>query len=482
MPRREGAVPPSMLPGATAPRLVMNSSVFREYDIRGLVDIDLTDDGVQRLGQAFGSYLLDHDLHEALVGWDSRASSPQYRDAMIRGLTSAGVDVIDIGQVTTPIFYFARIHFNVEGGVMITASHNPAEYNGFKLARGKSTIFGEEIQDVRRLMESGNFRHGQGTVRYADPVPAYLAMLKDKIRLGPRRLKAVVDCGNGTPSLFVRDVMDAFGIEASYLYCTADPTFPNHHPDPVVAKNLVDLIAAVRRQGADVGVAFDGDGDRIGVVDEKGQIIWGDRLMILYWREILAKYPGAPAIVEVKCSKTLVDEIRRLGGRPEFYKTGHSLIKAKMREINAVFTGEMSGHMFFADEYYGFDDAFYAAGRLFRILSNTAAPLSSLLADVPVLASTPEIRIDCPDDQKVAVVNALKKRYLAQPGVSVIDIDGVRAVFPHGWGLVRASNTQPALVARAEADSEQHLAEIVQDLSDKLKEFPFLPAIDWNGE
>lgn len=461
----------------------MNSSVFREYDIRGLVDVDMNREDVVRLGQAFGTYLNDRNVEEALLGWDNRASSPLYREAMTEGLMATGIRVIDIGQVTTPIFYFARVHFDREAGVMITASHNPAEYNGFKLAYGKSTIYGEEIQTVRRIMERGMFHEGRGSRTQANPVPAYLSMLKEKIRLGPRPLKVVVDCGNGTPSLFAEDVMEAFGVDTVPLYCTPDPTFPNHHPDPVVAKNLIDLIKTVKEEHADLGVAFDGDGDRIGVVDELGNILWGDRLMILYWREIAAKYPGTPAIVEVKCSETLFHELERMGAKPEYYKTGHSLIKAKMRELNAVFTGEMSGHMFFADEYYGYDDAFYAAGRLFRILSQTTSPLSELLRDVPDLPSTPEIRITCPDERKSDVIQALQSHFHADPNVEVIDIDGVRVVFPHGWGLVRASNTQPALVARAEADTPEHLKDVTRALEAALAPFAAdLATIDWSGD
>lgn len=463
---------------------MINPTIFREYDLRGVVDVDISASGVVELGKAFGTYLNQQGLPQAIVGWDSRASSPAYRDALTKGLTSTGIDVVDIGQVTTPIFYWARVRYGLEAGVMITASHNPAEYNGFKLAgRGKGTLFGEEIQKVRRIMEAGTFTRGEGSVSHQNPVPEYLAMLKEKIQLGPRSLKVVVDCGNGTPSLFVRDAMKAFGLtDVTYLYCDVDPTFPHHHPDPVVAKNLVDLIARVKQEGADLGVAFDGDGDRIGVVDEQGNILWGDRLMILYWREILPKHPGTSAIVEVKCSQTLVQEIERLGGKPLFYKTGHSLIKDKMRELDAVFTGEMSGHMFFADEYYGFDDAFYAAGRLLRILSNTNALLSQLLADVPIPPSTPEVRIDCPDEKKFHVVDTLRRQFAADPSVTVIDVDGVRVNFAHGWGLVRASNTQPALVARAEADEKSHLQDIIGALEAKLHQFPFIQSIDWSGE
>jgi phosphomannomutase/phosphoglucomutase len=459
---------------------MMDPSVFREYDIRGVVDVDMTADDAEVLARAWGTYLIDHGRREALVGHDTRASSPSFRDAVIRGLTATGVTAIDIGTVVTPLFYWAREHYQIDGGVMITASHNPAEFNGFKLALGPATIYGEEIQDVRRLMESGRFRAGEGAVEHRDPVPAYLAMLRDKIHLGPRPLKVVVDAGNGTAALFAEDVFRGWGVETIPLFCTPDPTFPNHHPDPVVAKNLTHLIAEVKRQGADVGIAFDGDGDRVGVVDEHGSIIWGDRLMILYWREILAKYPGADAIVEVKCSKTLIDEIERLGGKPQFFKTGHSLIKARMRELGAVFTGEMSGHMFFADEYYGFDDAFYAAGRLLRILSHTDEPLSALLRDVPNLPSTPEVRIECPDAEKFAVVQALRDAF--QGRYPVETVDGVRVLYPWGWGLVRASNTQPALVARAEADTEEHLRQITGEFSQALSRFPFLAPVDWTGE
>jgi phosphomannomutase/phosphoglucomutase len=458
----------------------MNPQVFREYDIRGVVGSDIQPEDVERLGRAWGTYLLSHGRHDALVGYDTRASSPAFRDAMVAGLTATGVHVIDIGQVVTPLFYWARIHYGIDGGVMITASHNPAEHNGFKLALGPATLYGEDIQAVRRLMEAGDFAHGSGTVEHRDPVPDYLAMLREKIVLGPRRLKAVVDCGNGTAALFAEAVFKGWGVDTVPLYCTPDPTFPHHHPDPVVAKNLADLIVAVRREHADVGIAFDGDGDRIGVVDEQGHIIWGDRLMILYWREILPRHPGADAIVEVKCSKTLIDEIVRLGGRPQFYKTGHSLIKARMREIGAVFTGEMSGHMFFADEYYGFDDALYAAGRLLRILSHTDRPLSALLADVPELPSTPEVRIACPDEEKFRVVEGVKEALGERWPLETID--GVRVLYPWGWGLLRASNTQPALVARAEADTPEHLAAITQEFDAVLARFPFLPRVDWSGE
>ena len=460
----------------------MNPSVFREYDIRGVAGTDITAADARRLAQAFATYV--HRQHpeqkECVLGYDTRASSPEFRDAVAEGLMASGFNVIDIGQVVTPIFYWARLHYSCDAGIMITASHNPAEYNGFKLALGHATLYGEDIQRVRRLMDQGQFTAGSGRVVKQDPVPAYLAMLREKIKLGPRPLKVVVDAGNGTAALFAEDVMRGLGVETVPLFCTPDPTFPNHHPDPVVAKNLQDLIRAVKQEHADIGIAFDGDGDRIGVVDESGGIVWGDRLMILYWREILKRHPGARAIVEVKCSESLVDELKRLGARPEFYKTGHSLIKARMREVGAVFTGEMSGHMFFADEYYGFDDAFYAAGRILRILSHAEGPLSGLWDGVPERPSTPEVRIDCPDDKKFQVVQDLTAHF--RQHYDVIDVDGVRIQHPHGWGLVRASNTQPALVVRAEADTADHLTALTEEMDQALARFPYLPPAVWSGE
>ena len=303
-------------------------------------------------------------------------------------------------------------------------------------------------------------------------------MLMDKIRLGPRRLKVVVDCGNGTASLFAPEILRDWGCDVIPLYCTSDPTYPHHHPDPVKAENLRDLQRAVREHGADLGIAYDGDGDRIGAVDDQGTILWGDMLMALFWREILPKHPGTPAIVEVKCSQALVEEIERLGGRPIFYKTGHSLIKAKMRELGAVFTGEMSGHMFFADEYYGFDDAVYASGRLLRILSNTDETLSSLVNTIPRYFSTPEIRVDCPDEAKFRVVEAVKEDL--QRRFPVIDIDGARVLFPAGWGLVRASNTQPVLVVRCESRTQAGLERIQSEIMGALERHPEAGAIRWD--
>jgi phosphomannomutase/phosphoglucomutase len=458
--------------------------IFREYDIRGVYGRDLTPEVAGRVARAFAAYLRrkapDDRPLPVVVGHDNRASSPELHRAVVEALVDSGCAVVDVGLVTTPVFYFARVHLGVDGGVMVTASHNPPEYNGFKLAHGFGTLYGEDIQEVRRLAETGVAVRGEGSVRTADVIPAYRAALRDRVKLGPRRLRVVVDCGNGTASVVAPQVLRDLGVEVVELYCDSDPTFPHHHPDPVDPKNLQDLIRTVRVERADVGLGFDGDGDRIGVVDDQGRIVWGDELMILFWREILPKYPGAQAIVEVKCSQALVDEIRRLGGRPFFYKTGHSLIKAKMKEIGAVFTGEMSGHMFFADEYYGFDDAVYAAARLLRILSHTDRPLSALLADVPRYYATPEVRVPCPDDRKFAVVEALVRQFKER--YEVVDVDGARVLFGDGWGLVRASNTQPVLVVRAEGTTPEALRRIQKVLEEALARFPEVGPVDWGAE
>ena len=434
---------------------MMNKAIFRQYDIRGHADRDLTDDTVRLIGQAFGTYVQEQGTNEVLVGRDNRLSSDRLHKMLLNGLLDSGCHVIDIGLVVTPILYFAREHFGISGGVMITGSHNPPEDNGFKLACGEGTIYGDQIIKLRDMITANKLRSGSGTLHVRDVVDSYLQMLTDKIKLGGRPLKVAVDCGNGTASLFAEKILNNWGCEVIPLYCESDGSFPNHQPDPVKTANLAQLKKTVLENRADLGVAYDGDADRLGVVDDQGNVVWGDKLMCLFWREILAKHPGALAIVEVKCSQALVDEIKRLGGKPFLYKTGHSLIKAKMKETGAVFTGEMSGHMFFADEYYGYDDAFYATGRLLRILSQQDEPLSQLLADIPHYYSTAETRVPCPDEKKFQVVKNLVEQFRQQ--YEVIDIDGVRVLFDDGWGLVRASNTQPVLVARCEAKTKEGL-------------------------
>ncbi|MGH2330671.1 phosphoglucosamine mutase [Thermoanaerobacter mathranii] len=448
----------------------LNENMFRMYDIRGVWGEDLTDETAEMIGKAFGTYVKQKGIKDVLIGRDNRLSSRPLRDALVKGLTSTGCDVLDVGVLTTPAFYYSNFLYNYQAGMMITASHNPPQFNGFKVMVGPSTIYGDELKKLYYLAEKGEFEKGTGNVKYAYPINSYVNMIKEKVKLGERKLKVVVDCGNGTGSYFYPDVIYNLGCEVYPLYCESDPTFPNHFPDPVKEENLKDLIEEVKRVNADLGIAFDGDGDRIGVVDEKGNIIWGDMLMILYWREIMKKHPGAEAIVEVKCSQALVEEIEKLGGKPIFFKTGHSLIKAKMKELGAVFTGEMSGHMFFADEYYGFDDAAYAAARLLRILSHTDKSLSELLADVPKYPATPEIRLECEDEKKFDVVNGVTE-YFKEKGYDIIDVDGARVLFDGGWGLVRASNTGPELIVRCEAKTEEKLEAIKKELSEALAKF-----------
>ncbi len=458
----------------------ISREIFREYDLRGIVETDLTPDVMRLLGRALVEYFRDLPLdQEIIIGRDNRASSPLFRDLLVEELVAAGRKVVDLGEVISPIFYFAPHILGSTAGAMITASHNPGEFNGLKILSGAGTIYGEEIQKLADLAQSlagkEPVRKLGGSVRFFDIIAPYLEMLKEKITLA-RPLRVVVDCGNGTASLFAEELFTALGCDVIPLYCDSDPSFPNHHPDPVDPENLVDLIEVVKRERADLGIAFDGDGDRIGAVDDQGQIMWGDQMMILFWRELLPKYPGAQAIVEVKCSQALPEEIERLGGKPFFYRTGHSLIKAKMREIDAIFTGEMSGHMFFADEYYGYDDALYAAARLLRLISQQDQPLSKLLSDVPKYHATPELRVECADRDKFQVVDQITTYFKGK--YDVIDVDGARVLFPDGWGLVRASNTSPKLVVRCESKTPEGLERIKGELSQALSRYPAIGQVE----
>lgn len=442
---------------------MIKHNIFRLYDIRGIVDEDLTEEAVYSIARALATKAAGRGYKKIVLGRDNRMSSPRLRDITIKALLDSGFDIVDLGVVITPIFYFAARHLDIKAGLMITASHNPAEYNGFKMLLGETTIYGEEIQEVRQLAEKENFVSGpEGSLTEIDIIDDYINMIKEKIQLGPKRLKVVVDCGNGTASLFAPRLFRELGCQVVELYCESDPTFPNHHPDPVAVENCQDLIKVVHEEQADLGIGLDGDGDRLGVVDRQGNIIWGDMLMIIFWREILPLYPGTDCIVEVKCSQSLIDEIRQLGGNPLLYKTGHSLIKGKMKEIGAVFTGEMSGHIFFADEYYGFDDALYAAARLLRILSHSDQDLGQLLADVNKYYTTPELRVKSTDENKFLVVEQVLQHF--RPLYEVLDVDGARILFPRGWGLVRASNTGPELIVRCEGSTPEALEEIKGEL------------------
>jgi phosphomannomutase/phosphoglucomutase len=433
----------------------MNEHIFREYDIRGVVGKDLTDETVYDLARAIGTFFRANGATHASLGRDARESSPRFRDLMIQGLNETGCDVLDVGMVPTPALYFSLFTEDVDCGVMITGSHNPADNNGFKICLGKSTIFGEQIGEIKRLALSREFASGEGVRSERDIAHAYQEHLRSSIRVGPRKLKVVVDAGNGMGGLIGSALYKELGCDVIELFCEPDSRFPNHHPDPTVVENMEFAINAVREHKADLAIAFDGDADRIGVVDERGRIIWGDQLMIIFARHILKELPGATFIAEVKCSQALFDDIRRHDGNPIMWKVGHSLIKSKMKETNAAMAGEMSGHLFFADRYFGYDDGIYAGARLIEILSNSDQPLSSQLADLPRMFNTPEIRIDCPDEKKFDVVKELTHEF--KKTHEVIDIDGARILFDHGWGLARASNTQPVIVMRFEADSEDHL-------------------------
>lgn len=433
-------------------------SIFREYDIRGVYGQDLTEKIAEGIGSAFGTLIRRAGGKQVSLGYDVRLSTPALKAALLSGLLPTGVHVIDIGECPTPVLYFSLYQLPVDGGIMITASHNPGEFNGFKLCRGKHTLFGNEIQQIKTMMDAYDFDHAEqkGELRVeAD----FLSMYSDYFykQFGQfKKKKVVIDCGNGAAALNAPELFKRLGCDVIPLFCEADGTFPNHHPDPTVPKNLEDLIATVKRERADLGIAFDGDGDRIGAVDEEGTIIWGDRLTLLFAGDILKEHPGATIISEVKASQILYDEITRMGGNGIMWKTGHSLIKSKMKETGALLAGEMSGHIFFADRYFGYDDATYAACRLIEILIKGGLPLSSHFKDLPKSYVTPEIRVDCPDDLKFEITEQC--RVFFSKYFKTIDIDGVRILLQDGWGLIRASNTQPALVLRFEASTPEHLA------------------------
>jgi len=432
--------------------------VFREYDIRGLVGTDLTVDAVEQIGKGYGTYAARRGVRTIALGRDVRLSSPEFRDALAKGLLATGLFVIDVGVCPTPLLYFAIHHLRVDGGVMITGSHNPAEYNGFKLCVGFGSIYGDMIQEMRRIIESRSFIEGQGELTQREIISDYKNFVKENLRI-PKKLKVVVDGGNGTAGAVAPDLFREMGMEVVELFCDADGRFPNHFPDPTVPENLRFLMEKVVETGADVGVGYDGDADRIGVVDERGNVIFGDYLLILFAREILSRKPGATIISEVKASQNFFDDVTRRGGRPVMWKTGHSLIKAKMKEEKAELAGEMSGHIFFQDRFLGFDDAIYASVRLFEIMAKEGRALSALLSDLPHVVSTPEIRIDCPDELKFRIVENVAEA-VAPLALQVINIDGMRALFDGGWGLIRASNTQPVLVLRFEGRDDETVQRI----------------------
>jgi phosphomannomutase/phosphoglucomutase len=447
----------------------MNPHIFREYDIRGLVDEDLTADVVELLGKGLGTLCRRAHGRWIAVGRDCRESSTRFFDALCKGLTSTGVSVYDLGVVPTPLTYFAANTLPVDGLAMITGSHNPPEYNGFKIGLGKTTFHGQDIQNLRKLIEAKDFVQADepGLVEPFDIVTPYMHFVKQTVKVGRKGMKIVIDAGNGTGGEVAVPLFKAMGFDVVPLFCEMDANFPNHHPDPTVLKNLEDLIGAVKAHRAEVGIAYDGDADRLGVIDDQGNVLWGDQLMILFSRSVLKDVPGAAIVGEVKCSYTLYDDIARKGGKPVMWKAGHSLIKAKMKEEHAELAGEMSGHIFFRNRYFGFDDAVYSSARLLEILTHEQRPLSQLLADVPKTYSSPELRIDTLEEKKFELVKRCAE-VLQKAGHRCIDVDGVRVTFPDGWGLIRASNTQPILVVRYEASTRDRLAEIQKLIDDTI--------------
>lgn len=447
----------------------MNKEIFREYDIRGVVTDDLTPEVVENIGRAFGTVVKRNGGAKVTIGHDARESCTELLKNLSKGVMSTGIDVISIGLVPTPLLYFSLYHLNPDGGVMITGSHNPPEFNGFKLNLGKGSFYGDDIRALGDMIEKKDFESGSGQMSQADVTEDYLKMVKEKISL-KRKIKIVIDSGNGCGGIFAPALMRDLGCEVIELFCEVDGSFPNHHPDPTVPANLVDLIAKVKETGAEVGFAYDGDADRIGVVDEKGGILFGDQLLMVFARDILERKPGAAIVYDVKCSQNLEDDIKKRGGRAIINATGHSLIKARLTKEKAELAGEMSAHIFFKDGYFGYDDAIFATARFLLIMSESDMKVSEFLADTPTVFNTPEIRIDCPDNIKFDLVSDITKHFKSTHEVS--DIDGARVNFGDGWGLIRASNTQPVLVLRFEAQSDARLEEIKKIVYDKLSSYP----------
>lgn len=446
--------------------------IFREYDIRGIAEKDLDAAAVEQIAKGMTVMLRGKKKHNCVVvGRDGRHTSKAYAAAAIDGLTACGVNVIDIGEVPTPLVYFGLFTLDVDGCIMITASHNAKEYNGMKVGIGQSTIHGATIQKLKGIAEKGEFPTAKKpvTITRMNLVPKYMKRVERGIKL-KRKLKVVVDAGNGASGPIAVPLYENLGCEVIPLYCDVDGDFPNHHPDPTVPANLKDLVARVKRTKADLGIAFDGDGDRVGAVDEKGTIIFGDTMLALFSRDVLKDHPGAPIISEVKASRTLFNEIAKNGGEPVMWKVGHSLIKAEMKKRKSPIAGELSGHMFFKHRWYGFDDAVYAGARLMEILAAGRKPLSAHLATIPKTFSTPEIRLETSEKKKFKIVEQATKYFQKELGLDVVTIDGARIEFEDGWGLLRASNTSPVLVMRFEADSAKRLKEIQKLVESKVKQ------------
>ena len=451
--------------------MIINKEIFRNYDIRGIVGESINEEFAEILGKSVGTYI-QQNLEEKtiIIGHDCRTSSEKLNNGLINGLISTGMNIIDIGLATTPMVYYSRRYLKIGPAIQITASHNPSEYNGFKicLELENESIYGEKIEEIRDFTEQGKFITGEGTYEKRDILDTYINEIAERVKLGNRKLKVVIDCGNATPAIVSVKALEKLGAEIIPLYCEIDPSFPNHHPDPSVEKNLADLAKKVLEENADFGIGFDGDGDRIGLVDETGKCFFGDTYMAIMWHEVIKANPNAIALVEVKCSQMLWDELVKLGAKPEFIRTGNPYIKSAMKEKNVPFSGEMSGHIFYRDEYYGFDDALYAAARFIRLVSNTDKKVSELLQPEKTYIVTPEITKEVPDSEKFQLIDKAVK-YFKQKGYTVVDVDGARVIFENGWGLVRASNTTPKITMRFEATSQEELSKIQKEFEIMLK-------------
>ncbi len=447
----------------------MNKNIFRAYDIRGIAEEDLTSDVVEAIGKAYGTYMKRKGHGVVSVGRDVRLSSERIESSLTKGILSTGIDVIEVGVAPTPLIYFSIVNYKTHGSVMVTGSHNPIEFNGLKLNEGMLSMYGEQIQTLRTMIENKDFEKGKGSVIKKEIIKPYQEMVEKRIRIA-RPVKIVIDAGNGTAGPVAPDLFRKMGCEVICIYCEPDGRFPNHLPDPTVLKYIEDLRNRVVEIGADVGLGYDGDSDRLGVVDEGGRVVFADQLLALLVRDVLKRNPGAVIPFDVKCSQMLAEEIEKAGGRPLMWKTGHSLIKKKMREENAPLAGEMSGHIFYSDGYFGYDDGIYTSFRLVQFLSEQDRSLGELVDELPHYVSTPELRITCTDEDKFEVVRKLTEEFKKE--YEVIDVDGARVLFGDGWGLVRASNTQPILVLRFEAKTEERLDEIREMFKERLSKFP----------
>jgi phosphomannomutase/phosphoglucomutase len=443
----------------------MNTSIFREYDIRGVVETDLTPDVVENLGKAFGTRVVRGGGKKVAIGRDIRLTGESLTGSLSKGLLSAGCDIVDVGQVPTPILYFAHYHLDVDAGIMITGSHNPPEYNGFKLLINKQSVHGKEIQSLMEDILKGDFAKGEGVRTEADVIDPYMEMVKSKITLN-RKIMVAIDSANGCGGLVAPELFKAMGCDVLELFSDPDGTFPNHHPDPTVEENMFELKRVVRESGAELGIGYDGDADRIGIIDDQGNQLHGDQILMIFAKDLLSRKKRAKVIFDVKCTQNLPEYIKKYGGEPIMSATGHSIIKQRLSDENADLAGEMSAHIFFTEDYFGFDDAIFATAKFLSIVDREEAPVSELLSDVPEMVSTPEIRIDCPDDEKFEIVKELVEYFRGK--YSVIDIDGVRMEFGNGWGLIRASNTQPVLVLRFESETLEQLNQYKLEVYEKL--------------